>query len=72
MTDWLERRAVIRTPEGADIWSARQLKAHSGVVVMSLPANVFSNGDYIVRLAAPSGEAETVSAGSYYFRVEKR
>jgi hypothetical protein len=68
--------AVVRTPEGAEVFRVRQLKSESTksghVVLISIPANLLGNGDYIIRLNGLTAENETVNAGSYYFRVEKR
>ena len=64
--------AVIRTPEGVEIWSNKQLPETGGVVTISVPANVLKNGDYLVRLSGRTAENANASAGNYYFRLEKR
>ena len=64
--------AVIRTPEGVEIWSNKQLLQTRGVVTISVPANVLKNGDYLVRLSGRTAENANASAGNYYFRLEKR
>ncbi len=68
--------AMIRTPEGAEIWRQRQLPSQTGksgsVVVLSVPANLLNSDDYIVRLNGVTEAKEIVNAGNYYFRVVKR
>jgi hypothetical protein len=68
--------AVIQTPEGVEVLRARQLKSESNksghMVLISIPANLLGNGDYIIRLSGQTGENEIVNAGNYYFRVEKQ
>jgi hypothetical protein len=67
---------VTQTPEGAEVFRARHLKSESNksghVVLISIPANLLGNGDYIIRLSGQTVENEIVNAGNYYFRVEKR
>ena len=75
-TDYLSYQAVIRTPEGKEIWRQDALKpqrtASGQAIILAMPAGRFDNEDYMVRLSgiAAGGDLEDVS--SYYFRARKR
>lgn len=71
-------RAVIKTPEGEQIWSgvgaAAVMQGDSGrVVKLIIPGRTFANSDYVLDLqGATAADHKTISLGKYYFRVEKR
>lgn len=68
--------AVLETVEGQEVWSRRGLRAQSNrsgkAVVMSLPANLLSQRDYILTLRGASAAGEVEDVGEYSFRVIKR
>jgi hypothetical protein len=74
VTDDLERqgyRAVLRVPEGGDVWSQDVLAAHRpGArvrVAVTIPAAALPDGDYILTLQAysPTGDVEDVSSRAF-------
>jgi hypothetical protein len=69
-------RASLRTAEGAELWSGPAPNRRSGRagkrVVLTLPAGLLSEGDYILALTGVTLEGELEGAGNYYFRVVRR
>ena len=73
-SDYQSYRAVVRTPEGAEIWNqvVRPTPMRSGsVVVLQIPATRFTRNDYILKILGTSSTGEVDDASSYYFRVER-
>jgi cell division protein FtsB len=68
-------RAILRTVDGAKIWSAGSLKARGEAsrksVVVSLPATALASDDYILTLSRVSAGGEMQDVADYYVRVKK-
>lgn len=68
-------QAELRTAEGERKWSGAQIRPQSDnpphTVVVRLPAGLFENADYVLRLNGVKAENESVPVGSYFFRVER-
>lgn len=68
--------AVLRAPEGGDVWSqdvsAARLRGAPARVVMTIPAAALPDGDYILTLQAylPTGDVEDVTSRA--FRILRR
>ncbi|HST23831.1 MAG TPA: hypothetical protein VLR90_22170 [Blastocatellia bacterium] len=65
--------AVIKTFGGREIWSMDQIKprqANLGRVVLTMPANIFSNDDYILTLKGQTEAGDMLEIGDYSFRVK--
>lgn len=66
-------RAVLYDSDGEDTWSQSKLKAESisgrAVVVVMLPAQVLSRGDYRIRLTGTSVRGALEVTATYTFRV---
>ena len=72
--DYKSYGAVIKTFDGREIWSVDQIKprqANLGRVVLTMPANIFSNDDYILTLKGQTEAGDIVEIGDYSFRVKK-
>jgi hypothetical protein len=65
-------RAVIRTVEGAQIWTQRSITPRSGAVSVNAPADKFPLGDYILTLSATTATGETQEVNRYFFRVIRK
>lgn len=73
-SDYQSYRAVVRTPEGAEIWNQAIIPTpmKSGAVVMlQIPASRFARNDYILKIMGTTSTGEVDDASSYYFRVER-
>jgi hypothetical protein len=71
--DYPRYRAVLRTPDGQELWSGEiknKLPKPNHTVVVRLPASIFSNADYILTLNGLTSENTSVDEGKYYFRVQ--
>jgi anti-sigma factor RsiW len=67
-------RAVLRTLEGAEIWS-KEIKNQAPQrhhIVLRLPASLLKRADYIITLSALTADKEAVDVRKYYFRVQVR
>lgn len=72
--DYKSYGAVIKTFDGREIWSRDQIRprqANPGRVVLTVPANTFSNDDYILTLKGQTEAGDMVEIGDYSFRVRK-
>lgn len=72
--DYKSYGAVIKTFDGREIWSVDQIKprqANLGRVVLTMPANIFSNDDYILTLKGQTEAGDMIEIGDYSFRVKK-
>ena len=68
--------AVLRTPEGEEVWShaalmARQTSVGKAVVVQ-LPARVITRHAYVLTLRRVTEKGTLEDVGEYYFRILKR
>jgi hypothetical protein len=69
-------RATLETADGDEIWRQSRLRARTAAsgqaVVLTLPANLFTPGDYVLTLSGliVSGEAQEI--GDYYFTILNR
>lgn len=69
--DYATYQAVLRTVEGVEILSRRNLKARAGRLAVVAPASKLAAGDYILTLAGVKADtAEEVNR--YFFRVGKK
>lgn len=73
--DYPSYRAVLRTDEGREIFTADQLKTEATsavkVVDFSFPSRLLTNSDYQVKLRGITASGDLEEIGSYYFRVVK-
>ena len=72
--DYKSYGAIIKTFDGREIWSRNQInprQANLGRVVLTVPANTFSNDDYILTLRGQTEAGDMVEIGDYSFRVRK-
>lgn len=69
-------QAELRTAEGDQKWRKAQIRPESDParqrVVVRLPAALFENADYVLRLNGVTSKNESVPVGSYFFRVERK
>jgi len=67
-------RAALVTAAGRRVWTGDRLRksASGGALVLTLPAALLAEGDYVLELggAAPSGDFESVA--DYSFRVLRK
>ncbi len=73
-SDYKSYGAVIKTFDGREIWSRDRIRprqANLGRVVLTVPANTFSNDDYILTLRGQTEAGDMVEIGDYSFRVRK-
>ena len=73
-SDYQSYRAIVQTPEGAEIWkqNIRPVKLRSGAaVLLQIPASRFTRNDYILKIIGTTATGEVEDASSYYFRVER-
>lgn len=68
--------AVLETAEGTQVWKQSGLKARSKgrdkIVVLTLPASVFRDQDYVLTVSAVASTGELESVGDYSFRVVRK
>jgi hypothetical protein len=73
--DYVNYRAVLRTPEGTEVWRQDGLKpqrtASGQVIILSLPATRLGDEDYTVRLSGVTAGGDPEDVSSYYFRAKK-
>lgn len=72
--DYKGYSAVIKTFDGREIWSRdmiRPRQANLGRLVLTIPANTFSNDDYTLTLRGQTEAGDMVDIGDYSFRVRK-
>jgi hypothetical protein len=69
-------RAVLETAEGKKIWSQSALKSRSGdsgnAVVLTLPADLLKDGDYILTLGGVTPRQEIEDVSEYSFRIVRK
>jgi anti-sigma factor RsiW len=69
-------RVVVQAADGREIFASARLiakRARSGVTVtLTLPAQKFANGDYILTLRGVSKTGEVEDASKSFFRVERQ
>jgi hypothetical protein len=74
--DYQSYRAELQTVEGRALWQRDGLRQRKRggdkSVSLSLPANVLSEGDYILILSGITTAGEEASVGEYYFRVTRK
>ncbi|MGA9767405.1 MAG: hypothetical protein WBV94_00075 [Blastocatellia bacterium] len=74
--DYKNYRAVLRTSEGAEVWSQAkpriQSKGPVKVMVLSLPAVLFNSGEYILTISGVSSSEENEIIDEYSFKVLRR
>jgi hypothetical protein len=66
--------AVIRTFDGRQIWRADSVKsgrANPNRIVLTVPANLFSNEDFTLTLKGKAENGDVVDVGDYSFRVKR-
>ena len=68
--------AVLRTPEGKEIWKAAGLVARpvgsALVLELVLPARVLASGDYVVSVHGLTARAEPESIADFAFRAHTK
>jgi len=70
--DYQTYQAVVRTVEGADVFSRRNIKPRNGsTVVVKAPATKLSAGDYILTLSGLNSAGGAEEVNRYFFRVSK-
>jgi hypothetical protein len=65
---------VIRTFNGQEIWREERLpdvRANTGSLVLTLPANLFANEDYRFTLTGQTESGDIVEIRDYFFRVRR-
>lgn len=69
-------QASLQTVAGAEVWSQSGLKSQSTVsgraVVITLPAGLLSNRDYVLALKGQTPAGALHSVADYSFRIDKR
>lgn len=74
--DYKSYRAVLRTPEGREIWSGRDLTPQASTsgksIFLKLPASTLTSGDYILTLSGLNAEGKFEDVNDYSFRLAKR
>lgn len=68
-------RATISTPEGTRVWSGQLSNGasiKSSLLTLSLPANLFKNGDYVLDLSGANTPTDWESVADYSFRIVKK
>ncbi len=68
-------RATISTPEGTRVWSGELSNGSSkksSLLNLSLPANLFKNGDYVLDLSGANAPGKWESVADYSFRIVKK
>ncbi len=66
--------AVIETFEGQAIWSRDRIspqRDNNNRIILTLPAGIFANRDYILRLKGRSEAGRSAEVGAYPFRVRR-
>lgn len=67
---------MVRTMDGRQVFSRRELKATSGAtgqnVTITVAPSIFSHQDYIITLNGLNAQGKLDPIGDYYFRVERR
>jgi predicted ribosome quality control (RQC) complex YloA/Tae2 family protein len=66
--------AVIKTFEGREVWSKDQIRPGKGNlarIVLTLPASILANHDYILTLKGQTESGGRVEIGDYPFRVKR-
>ena len=66
--------ALIKTFEGTQVWSKDQIRPNqinSRTLVLTLPAAILNNDDYILTLEGRTEAGTTVGIGDYPFRVKR-
>ncbi len=72
--DYKSYSAVIRTFDGREIRSKDQLspsKTNLGKLVITLPASIFTNDDYILTLKGQNDTGSIIEIGDFSFRVKR-
>lgn len=68
--------AVIRTPEGKDIWRQSAIAAprvgSAAPVAVTVPARLLASGDYILTVTGVTSSGRSESLADYSFRVKSR
>lgn len=68
-------RAVLRTPEGREVWSESALKPirpGSSAVEINVPTSVLTPGDYTLTLSAGAAPSAMQDVADYTFRVSRK
>jgi hypothetical protein len=69
-------RTVLRTADGTEVWRADALRPESTAsgeaLVITLPAGLLRDDDYIIMLTGVTAGGELEAAGGYYFRAQLR
>jgi hypothetical protein len=74
--DYASLSAVIRTPEGREVWKQTALAARpvgsTLPVAVTVPARVLGSGDYILTLTGASRAGRSETLADYAFRMKSR
>jgi hypothetical protein len=72
--DYKSYGAVIKTFDGREVWSRNQInpgQANLGRLILTVPASVFANDDYILTLRGQTKAGDIVEIGDYSFRIKR-
>jgi hypothetical protein len=73
--EYLSLEAMLRTVEGAEMFTVRGLRATKAaaaqVVICKVPARLLAEGDYLLALRGASRDGQLKDVGEYYFRVTR-
>ena len=74
--DYGAYRVLLQNEENAELWSANSLKAQSygrqKRILVSMPGNLMSDGDYSLKLYGVTDQGEYIEADNYYFRTVRK
>lgn len=69
-------RAMLKAPSGEEIWQQNLLKLQTtnrgNFIVLMLPQNLFSDGEYEIELSGKKLQGEFKNIGYYYFKIVKQ